>query len=1191
MQTTAGLHLFRATRSEPLEDLSNLPYNHDLMRVTADPDISLDDMSEAVHTLLPTELAKSIIFDPRFQESRFSNLRVMTWYELAVKHREAYGWLGPLVVPKSVSMNRVRLMPRAQHGRYEESEWYGSAFHEFASERFLWLEHGMMPLDTGSPLLVKQPYGLIPTDKAGQYYLGGGYLIEEHPRRGVVVWPRKYGTTMPAAQSGATYSIPGTAAGTFRTPPRLEVFAENGRLPLITKQMLRMILGTLEPGVAPQLKLHADTPPTQADPSGQSDPLPRSGPAIPSVDVPELPTVPMTALVPVRVSQSSSGVTHVWVGIPPDAGLAEKIRVAAGTVVVHAHGTNGAMAADSAKLGEVIAASKATQVLLLVCEQTQAQQFANRHNIATWATKDALFVNKADGSVFIGQGQVDAAGRLTIADTDMRTLNKYLPSGIDRVARPGPSPLIALTRSQAQDPHRRNDWQKRGWNATTGFAMVGAETPHPDLRGVSDPAPLSRTAKGLTTLLAGPSAVVPSELRAEFDVELTASGPTIGQILRRDGAGNWVALTAAAEPSWLPAWRQADADGAIGRLADYKWKPTAAGLHLFRAGRTEPLEDLSNLPYNHHLMRVTADHDISLNLMSALVRTSLRTELAKSVIFDPRFQQNLSESALAQVAVKHRDEYGWFGPLAVPKSVSMSRGHLMPRVQHGRYEEREWYGPAFHEFASEGFLWLQHATMPLDPGSPLRVQQPNGLQPAGNAGQYHLPGGYLIEEDPGRGVVVWPRAYGTTMPAAQSGATHAIAGTAAGTFRTPPRLEVFAENGRLPLITKQMLSMILGTLEPGVAPQLKLHTDAPGTRFPAAPSADVPELPTVPMTALVPVRVSQSGSGVTHVWVGIPPDAGLAEKIRVAAGTVVVHAHGTNGAMAADPAELGEVIAASKATQVLLLVCEQTQAQQFADRHNIATWATKDAVFVNKVDGSVFLGHGEVDASGHLTIAHTNLSTLHKYVPGGSGPVVEPGASPLTPLIRAQAETRPNDWQKRRLNPLLQDMQRRAAQVQERRKAGGVDPEVKALLEEIGPDPLGLLDALPPRSFLKGHDQKLPANKVASFLKTLSMTGDRVDDAVLAERLKVENLAVGQTVSRPRSGPDMFSLGGETLPDTGETVEMPLVMASVWFGRALADQVAPRFQAAGGRCRGAVSRPGRLCGVHRHLAGAVRRGA
>ena len=148
----------------------------------------------------------------------------------------------------------------------------------------------------------------------------------------------------------------------------------------------------------------------------------------------------------------------------------------------------------------------------------------------------------------------------------------------------------------------------------------------------------------------------------------------------------------------------------------------------------------------------------------------------------------------------------------------------------------------------------------------------------------------------------------------------------------------------------------------------------------------------------------------------------------------------------------------------------------------------------------------------------------------------------------------------RRSRDLLEDMQRRAAQVQERRKAGGVDPEVEALWEEIGPDPLGLLDAPPPPSFLKGHDQKLPANKVASFLRTLSMTEDRVDDDVLAERLKVENLAVGQTVSTERSGPDMFSLGGETLPDTGATVEMPLVMSSAWFGRALTDEVAPRFR-------------------------------
>ena len=73
--------------------------------------------------------------------------------------------------------------------------------------------------------------------------------------------------------------------------------------------------------------------------------------------------------------------------------------------------------------------------------------------------------------------------------------------------------------------------------------------------------------------------------------------------------------------------------------------------------------------------------------------------------------------------------------------------------------------------------------------------------------------------------------------------------------------------------------------------------------------------------------------------------------------------------MSADPDQLKAAVTTAKAAganQVLLLVCEQTYAQEFARDHDIATWATTDALFVNKVDGSVFLGHGEVDAGGRL---------------------------------------------------------------------------------------------------------------------------------------------------------------------------------------------------------------------------------
>ena len=221
------------------------------------------------------------------------------------------------------------------------------------------------------------------------------------------------------------------------------------------------------------------------------------------------------------------------------------------------------------------------------------------------------------------------------------------------------------------------------------------------------------------------------------------------------------------------------------------------------------------------------------------------------------------------------------------------------------------------------------------------------------------------------------------------------------------------DNGRLRPGSKQRSGLGLyrpggsGPLadQPRVGRWMRLTSDAAGQRAG----------PWQPRTAAgrgaQPVRVTRSSTGVRHLWVGLEPDQALAENVKVSANTLVVHAHGKNGAMSADPAKLKEEIAAAKLAGVdeVLLVCMQTEAQQFATDHDIVTWATRMRL-VNKVDGSVFLGHGEVDLSGRLTITDTKLGTLHKHLPGGSGPVVEPGASPLTPLTVAQAKTRPAKW-------------------------------------------------------------------------------------------------------------------------------------------------------------------------------------
>ena len=140
------------------------------------------------------------------------------------------------------------------------------------------------------------------------------------------------------------------------------------------------------------------------------------------------------------------------------------------------------------------------------------------------------------------------------------------------------------------------------------------------------------------------------------------------------------------------------------------------------------------LPYNHDLMRVTADPDISLDTMSALVRTSLPTEFAKSSSSTPASSRPLHRAGCAGSgwpSSTATSTAGWGRWRCRSRSMRLDRvPAVMPRAQHGRYEEPEWYGAAFHDFASEGFLWLQHAMMPLDQDSPLRVSGRTVCHPA-----------------------------------------------------------------------------------------------------------------------------------------------------------------------------------------------------------------------------------------------------------------------------------------------------------------------------------------------------------------------------------------------------------------------------------------------------------------------------
>ena len=64
------------------------------------------------------------------------------------------------------------------------------------------------------------------------------------------------------------------------------------------------------------------------------------------------------------------------------------------------------------------------------------------------------------------------------------------------------------------------------------------------------------------------------------------------------------------------------------------------------------------------------------------------------------------------------------------------------------------------------------------------------------------------------------------------------------------------------------------------------------------------------------VRVTRSSKGVLHLWAGLDPDRSLAEQVAVPVTTVVVHGHGVNGAVSADPVALKAALAAAKAAGV-----------------------------------------------------------------------------------------------------------------------------------------------------------------------------------------------------------------------------------------------------------------------------------
>ena len=168
----------------------------------------------------------------------------------------------------------------------------------------------------------------------------------------------------------------------------------------------------------------------------------------------------------------------------------------------------------------------------------------------------------------------------------------------------------------------------------------------------------------------------------------------------------------------------------------------------------------------------------------------------------------------------------------------------------------------------------------------------------------------------------------------------------------------------------------------------------------------------------VGVRLFRRG-GVWHLWAGIDPSQAVMEGVEAGAGTVVVHAHGVDGGVGfADGVAVG--VAAAKAGEAknggaslaVLLACEQSQAAAFRDTHGIDVAASDASVFVNELDGSVFVGRGVVDADGKLTAAVAAEPAFWLYPRDGSPRVPYAGA-PFTVLTAAEAMARPGRWVQR----------------------------------------------------------------------------------------------------------------------------------------------------------------------------------
>ena len=133
-------------------------------------------------------------------------------------------------------------------------------------------------------------------------------------------------------------------------------------------------------------------------------------------------------------------------------------------------------------------------------------------------------------------------------------------------------------------------------------------------------------------------------------------------------------------------------------------------------------------------------------------------------------------------------------------------------------------------------------------------------------------------------------------------------------------------------------------------------------------------------------------------------------------GVLVVHGHGTKGALAVPADDLKAVIDALKddygLTTAVLLACQQQASQQFATTHHLTTWSTPHQVWVSPSTGKVFIGPATLTASGRLKPDFSAAAaTLHRHDPGADAEVTPASQSPVTVLTPEQAAaSTATDW-------------------------------------------------------------------------------------------------------------------------------------------------------------------------------------